>query len=71
MDEKADINKKMESDIKKSMENMYDKIEKRLIISEDLVFEQKEKIKEKIKEMENFIEKNMQQKLPPLEETLK
>jgi hypothetical protein len=39
MDEKADINKKMESDIKKSMENMYDKIEKRLIISEDLVFE--------------------------------
>ncbi len=67
MDEKADINKKMESDIKKSMENMYDKIEKRLIICEDLVFEQKEKIKE----MENFIEKNMQQKLPPLEETLK
>jgi hypothetical protein len=39
MDEKADINKKMESDIKKSMENMYDKIEKRLIICEDLVFE--------------------------------
>ena len=37
------------------MENMYDKIEKRLIICEDLIFEQKEKIKE----MENFIEKNI------------
>ena len=29
----------MESDLKKSMENMYDKIEKRLIICEDLIFE--------------------------------